>query len=216
MISILLATYNGEKFIQHSIESILNQTYQNWKLLIGFNGTTDSSKSIVSTINDPRVHTYDFLNDKGKAKTLNKLLDKVDTPWCAIQDDDDIWHEKKLERQVEYIDNYDVIGTQIKYIDENTRIIGGPSLACENDMIKFLSLKGTNQVANSSAIFRTEIAKKIWWKEDLDGIEDFDFWLKIMRNKESKFKNINEYLCFHRIHSESNFNTKKYDIAKIL
>lgn len=216
MISILLATYNGEKYIKDSIDSILKQTYQDWKLLVGFNGTTDSSKEIVESFDDHRVHVYDFLNDKGKAKTLNKLLAKVNTPWCAIQDDDDIWHERKLERQIEYIDKYDVIGTQIKYIDENARIIGGPSLACENDMIKFLSIKGTNQVANSSAIFRTEIAKKILWKEDLDGIEDFDFWLKIMRMPESRFKNLSQDLCFHRLHQQSNFNTKKQDINKLL
>lgn len=216
MISILLATYNGEKYIKDSITSILSQTYQDWKLLIGFNGTTDSSKEIVDSLDDPRIFVYDFLDAKGKAKTLNKLLFKVNTPWCAIQDDDDLWHTHKLEEQVKHTESCDVIGTQIRYIDENTRIIGGPSLACDNDRIKFLSLQGTNQVANSSAIFRTDIAKKTWWKEDLDGIEDFDFWLRIMRMPESRFKNLPQDLCFHRLHQQSNFNTKNYDSSKIL
>lgn len=216
MISILLATYNGEEYIKDSIDSILKQTYQDWKLLVGFNGTTDSSKEIVESFDDHRVHVYDFLNDRGKAKTLNKLLAKVNTPWCAIQDDDDIWHERKLERQIEYIDKYDVIGTQIKYIDENARDIGGPYLTTDNENIKLLSLKGNNQMANSSAIFKTSVARETLWKEDLDGIEDFDFWLRIMRREESKFHNISEFLCFHRLHEKSNFNTKKQDISKIL
>lgn len=216
MISILLATYNGERYIKDSITSVLGQTYQDWKLLIGFNGTTDSSKEIVDSFDDPRIFVYDFLDDKGKAKTLNKLLAKANTPWCAIQDDDDLWHTRKLEEQVKHIENNDVIGTQIRYIDENTKVIGGPSLACDNNTIKFLSLQGTNQVANSSAIFRTDVARQILWREDLDGIEDFDFWLRIMRMPESRFKNLPEPLCLHRLHQQSNFNTNSYDVNSIL
>ena len=75
MISILLATYNGEKFIKESIDSILNQTFTEWELIIGFNGTTDNSKKIVSEYNDSRIKIFDYGNDKGKAKTLNTFLE---------------------------------------------------------------------------------------------------------------------------------------------
>ena len=55
VISILLATYNGERYIKKSIDSIMDQTFKDWKLLIGFNGTTDSSKEIVESYNDNRI-----------------------------------------------------------------------------------------------------------------------------------------------------------------
>ena len=74
MISILLATYNGEKYIKRCIDSIVDQKFTDWKLLIGFNGTTDSSKEIVASYDDDRIFVYDYGEDKGKAKTLNKLL----------------------------------------------------------------------------------------------------------------------------------------------
>lgn len=217
MISILLATYNGEKYIKQSIDSVMSQTFTDWTLLVGFNGTTDSSKDIVASYVDNRIVTYDYGDDKGKAKTLNKLLKNARDPWCAIQDDDDIWHPQKLEKQMAIADNFDVVGTQIRYINEENRIIGGPFLATDNARIKQLSLGGTNQVANSSAIFRRSYAKLVnGWDETLDGIEDFDFWLKIMRVTESRFFNYADVLCFHRLHQQSNFNTNSYDVSSIL
>jgi glycosyltransferase involved in cell wall biosynthesis len=216
MISILLATYNGEKFIYDSIKSVLNQTYHNFELLIGFNGTTDNSKNIVSSFNDDRIKIFDFGEDRGKAKTLNKLLNLTNHEWIAIQDDDDIWLDKKLERQIQFINQYDIIGTFIEYINSEGFSVGGPKLKISDDLIKLFSFTGNNQIANTSAIFKKNDALSIGgWDETLDGIEDFDFWLKLMRlNK--KFINISEILVRHRIHNDSNFNTKKYDLSKIL
>lgn len=216
MISIIIATYNGEKYIKLAIESILNQSYNNFELLIGFNGTVDNSKEIISTYNDHRIRTFDYGNDKGKSKTLNKLLNECKYDWVAIQDDDDIWIDTKLEKQLNYIDDYDVIGTFISYIDSNGYISGEPDLKSSHDDIKHLSMSGVNQIANTSAIFKKSDALEIGgWRDDLDGIEDYDFWLRLMRNQKIFF-NIPETLVLHRLHSNSNFNTKKYNLNKIL
>jgi len=216
MISILLAVYNGEKYIKRSIDSVLGQTFQDWELLIGFNGTIDGSKEIVKQYNDPRIRVFDYGDDKGKAKTLNKLIKESKGEWLAIQDDDDMWMPKKLDRQFKHADEYDVIGTQIIYVDENDNTTGNPVLAKDNDTIKIKSLSGDNQVANTSAIFKKKCAEEInGWAENLDGIEDFDFWLKIMRNGH-KFINLSSPEVMHRLHNNSSFNTKKFDLTKIL
>ena len=216
MISILLAVYNGEKYIKHSIESVLNQSFKNFELLIGFNGTTDDSKKIVSNYDDNRIKTFDFGDDKGKSKTLNKLLSYSTYNWIAIQDDDDVWLPNKLEKQLVYIENFDVVGTFIKYIDEHGNYKGNPNLSTEHNEILHKSFMGNNQVANTSAIFKKEDALQVGgWRNDIDGIEDFDFWLKLMRQGK-KFININEFLVEHRLHNKSNFNTKKYDLKLIL
>ncbi len=216
MISILLATYNGEKYILESIESILNQTYTNFELLVGFNGTTDNSKKLVRNFGDNRIRIFDYGSDRGKAKTLNKLLLESKYDWLSIQDDDDIWIENKLEKQIEFMSEFDVIGTFIKYIDPNGSISGSPNLKTESSEIKNLSLVGINQIANTSTLFRKSSTLEIGgWREDIDGIEDYDFWLRLMRIGK-KFINIPEYLVLHRIHNQSNFNTKNHDISKIL
>lgn len=211
MISILLAVYNGEKYLKKSILSILNQTYINFELLIGFNGTSDDSKNIANSFKDDRIKIFDFRDDKGKAKTLNKLILESKYDWCAIQDDDDIWLPIKLEKQITYTHKYDIIGTFIQYIDEFDTIIGQPNLSINNDNIIQLSRLGNNQIANTSTIFKKDDAMQVnYWNENLDGIEDFDFWLKLMKIKKT-FINIPEYLVYHRLHKNSNFNTKKYN-----
>jgi glycosyltransferase involved in cell wall biosynthesis len=216
MVSILLATYNGERFISKSIESILNQTFKDFELLIGLNGTTDNTLKIIEQYEDDRIKVFDYGDDKGKSKTLNKLLTESKYDWIAVQDDDDIWIENKLELQINYINNYDVIGSNINYINEVGSIIGSPSLALTDDEIKQKSLSGNNQIANSSSILKKTNAIEInGWREGLDGIEDYDFWLRLIRlNK--RFVNLQEKLVLHRLHSNSNFNTKQYDLSKIL
>lgn len=210
MISILLATYNGENYIKQSIDSILNQSFKDFELLIGFNGTTDNSKNIVANYNDSRIKIFDYGDDKGKAKTLNKLIKEAKFDWIAIQDDDDVWIPEKLEKQIKFINEYDIIGTQIKYIDENSNFINKEIiLETEDNMIKFYSLKGINQIANSSSLIsKKEIEKLNGWDENLFGIEDYNLWLQLIKNN-CNFINLNEVLVFHRLHIKSNFNSHK-------
>jgi glycosyltransferase involved in cell wall biosynthesis len=216
VISILLATYNGERFISESIDSILNQTFNEWELLIGLNGTTDGTREILKNYSDPRIMVFDYGNDKGKAKTLNKLLTEAKYDWIGLQDDDDIWIERKLESQIKFTDKYDVIGGMISYIGEFGNYRGRPNLSLNHGEIIRRSLNGDNQIANTSAILKKEAAISIGgWKEDLDGIEDFDLWLRLMRS-DKRFINVPDMVVLHRLHSNSNFNTKEYNLDKIL
>ena len=216
MVSILLATYNGEKFIKDSIDSIICQSFKDWELLIGFNGTTDRSKEILREYRDSRIRVFDYGEDKGKAKTLNKLIKESEYEWIAIQDDDDVWHKDKLNIQKNYINQFDVIGSMITYIDEFGNYSGNPSLSFSHEDIIRRSFYGQNQVPNTSAIFKKDDAIEVnLWNEEIDGIEDFEFWLKLMRAGK-KFINIQDSLVLHRLHTKSNFNTKSYDIQKLI
>ena len=221
LISVLLASYNGEEYILKSIKSVLNQTYRNIELLVGLNGTTDSTMEIITQyyrkapITDHRLFIYNF-EEKGKAKTLNKLLKISKGDWIAIQDDDDIWYKNKVEMQTKYIEHYDVIGTQILYVDEkeNSPTIHGvgPTLAQEDQTIKYLTKKQrVNQIANTSAIINKKSLLLIGgWKEDIDGVEDMDLWVRLM-NENCNFINLKDRLVMHRIHDRSNFNSDNCD-----
>ena len=218
MISILLAVYNGEKYLRRSIESVLNQTYEDFELLIGFNGTVDKSREIVKEFDDDRIKVFDYGMNSGKSKTLNKMVKKAKGKWLAIQDDDDVWLPKKLEIQMEIAEKgeYDVIGSRIFYCNELDRITGTPNISINHDEIVSRSLNGDNQVPNTSAIFKKSDAKDVgFWDESLAGIEDFDFWLKLMKKK-CKFINVKKQLVLHRVHDKSNFNTNTYDIKGLI
>ncbi len=112
MITILLPVYNDEEFIEYTIKSILEQEFKNFKCIIAFNGTVDSSKEIAESLigSDDRFTLIDYGNDKGKAKTLNKLLKIVDTEYISLIDGDDIWESDKLTEQIQLCKNFDVIG----------------------------------------------------------------------------------------------------------
>jgi glycosyltransferase involved in cell wall biosynthesis len=216
MISILLATYNGEKYIRQSIDSVLSQTFKDFEILVGFNGTTDNTKEIVAEYTDTRIRVFDYGDDKGKAKTLNKLLKETKYEWIAIQDDDDIWLPKKLEMQSKFTERFDVIGTFIKYINEKNDVIGNPNLCTNDEEIKLRSLNGDNQIANTSTIIRKSALKKIiGWREGIESVEDYDLWLRLIRSG-FRFYNVPEFLVKHRLHSESNFNANMAEIQNML
>jgi glycosyltransferase involved in cell wall biosynthesis len=220
-ISILLPVHNDEKFIERTIASLIGQTYQDFLCLIGFNGTIDSSKEIVSRMvdGDNRFIIFDFENDKGKSITLNKLLNKVETEFFCLIDGDDIWEQRKLETQMGISDQYDVIGTLACYIDENDNIFNHLKLDENSSRIRDGILRGHNQIINSSCMVKTSDALSIGgWDSEVDGLEDFDFWVKLYSAGKT-FYNIQEYLVHHRIHKGSNFNAKElpytvYDILK--
>jgi histo-blood group ABO system transferase len=222
-VSILLPVYNGEKYLKYSIDSVLNQTFTDFELLIGFNGTVDSSKEIVNSYGDDRIRVFDYGMDKGKPKTLNKLLKETKSDLIALQDDDDIWINDKLEKQMVYVGDYDVIGTQILYCNSNGDLIDGhPNLEFSDNNIKSVTKRGNNQIANSSTLIKkSAIESIIGWDENLTALEDFDMWIRMI-GLDYKFYNLSERLMIHRRHSDSNFNTLSmvdhnrmmYDILK--
>jgi glycosyltransferase involved in cell wall biosynthesis len=218
MISVLLATYNGETYISDAIASVLNQRGVEFELLIGLNGCVDGTKYICDNYaNNERVRVFDYGSEKGKSKTLNKLLNEAKYPFIALQDDDDVWAPNKLAYQWESLTvTTDVVGSFILYVNEETNIIGRPLLSIDHEAIVQKSLSGDNQIANSSAVIRKSLAISIGgWREEFEGVEDFDFYVRLIRVN-AIFRNLPKYLVLHRLHKRSNFNTKKFDLSKIL
>jgi glycosyltransferase involved in cell wall biosynthesis len=223
MISILLATYNGEKYIKESVSSILNQTFKDFELLVGLNGTNDSSIDILNSFNDDRIKIFNY-EEKGKSKTLNKLLSESKFDIICVQDDDDIWMDNKLEKQIQFIGGRDVVGTFINYIDENGIIINDNLyFSTSDESIKNTCLSGLNQIANSSSMIRKQSCIEVGgWREELDDysdrgyqpLEDYDLWLRMIKIGKV-FLNIPEKLVHHRVHQNSKFNTKILDMKII-
>jgi glycosyltransferase involved in cell wall biosynthesis len=220
MVTILLPVHNDEKYINFTLESLLSQTYKEYKCIIGFNGTIDKSREIVESCvgRDKRFIIKDFGDSKGKSLTLNKLLDIVESDYICLIDGDDMWNEKKLESQIKVRESADIIGTLASYINENNQKFHNLTLSQSDFDIKRGFVNGHNQIVNSSCLLKTSDAKEInGWDQSVDGLEDFDFWLKLFKLGKTFF-NIQDYLVYHRIHPNSNFNSKKlrYTVSDIL
>ena len=103
-VTVLLSVYNGERYLRESIESILNQTFTDFEFLIINDGSTDDSRRIISSYDDPRIQLIDNEQNIGLSQSLNKGLKLARGTYIARQDADDISEPERLAKQVSYMD----------------------------------------------------------------------------------------------------------------
>jgi glycosyltransferase involved in cell wall biosynthesis len=212
MISILIPIYNGIEFIEESVSSVLNQTYDKWELLIGINGHPENSdvykiakeyqsKSDKAGQSLGKIRVFDFYTIKGKSNTLNEMIQFCNYNYVAILDVDDIWHPQKLEIQSHALNDFDVIGSNCVWFGDRPGVV--PKIPVGD--ISDYDFALFNPIINSSSIIKKELC---YWNEN--GIEDYDMWLTL-RKQNKKFYNFKEILVKHRIHNSSAFNAKGND-----
>jgi len=203
MISILIPVYNGIEFIDDSVGSVLNQTYTGWELIIGVNGHPENSEVYQRALHyeSDKIKVLDFHQIKGKSNALNEMVKHCSYDHIAILDVDDVWHENKLETQLPFISDYDVVGSQCIYFGDDRE--GTVPTIPTSDISNYDFFRG-NPVINSSAIIRKELCQ---WDSKFDGVEDYDLWLTL-RAKNKRFYNCAQVHVKHRLHPESAFNAK--------
>lgn len=121
-VSVITASYNCARFIEESIKSVLNQTYDNLELIIVDDYSTDNTEEIVNEYikKDSRVKFYKLKNNSGAAVARNKGLDKATGRFIAFLDSDDVWDKEKLEKQINFMrsNNYGFSFTSYRLINE--------------------------------------------------------------------------------------------------
>ena len=123
MIYILIPIYNGIEFIDTAVTSIINQTYKDWKVLIGVNGH-EANSSVYNTAtkySSEKITVLDLFNIRGKSNALNEMVKYIkagEEDWIALLDVDDIWFPNKLMLQIPFCQNYDIIGTHCQYFGD--------------------------------------------------------------------------------------------------
>ena len=100
LVSIIMPSYNCDRFISESIRSVLAQTYTNWELLIVDDCSTDNTALTVKAFTDPRIHYQRNPQNEGAALSRNKALLAAKGRYIAFLDADDVWTPEKLEKQI--------------------------------------------------------------------------------------------------------------------
>ena len=201
--SILIPLYNGIEFLEETLLSIRNQSFQDYEVLIGVNGHPPNSSIFqkAKSFGSPKVTVYDFPSLQGKAATLNALCEKAQADWIALIDADDLWTKDKLEIQkqcINHFQTYDVIGTQCEYFGDMT---GSPSIPMGD--ISTEDFWKANPLLHSSVILRKHLAH---WNPENRILEDYELWLRLRYQKQAKILNVPYVLLKHRIHKTSFFN----------
>ena len=104
LVSVVMPAFNGEQFIGRAIRSILDQTYENWELVIVDDCGTDHTMDVVRSFYDDRIKVFSNEKNKGIAFSRNKAIENSHGKYIAILDDDDMALPDRLRRQVEFLE----------------------------------------------------------------------------------------------------------------
>src|SRR3989344_7907586 len=197
MVTVLMPVYNGERYLRQYIESILNQAYKDYELLIIDDASTDTSRKIIHSYHDPRIRLIENTGNLGLIKTLNHGLSLAKGDYIARQDQDDISHPMRLEKQVGYLNSHPeivLLGTRIDTIDQKGRKSEsyGYSTASSEDAI-YWQLMFTNPFAHPSVMMRATTVRAIGgYDEYFIDCEDYDLFSRLTHAH--KTTNLNEAL----------------------
>jgi glycosyltransferase involved in cell wall biosynthesis len=200
LISVVMSVYNGKKYLAEAIESILNQTYKNFELIIVNDGSKDNSIEIIKSYmnQDNRIVLIDREN-KGLPYSLNEGISIAKGEYIARMDADDISLPERFEKQIDFMqkNKLDVCGSHIKRFRDNKkeRIIKNP---VTNEDIRF-SLLFFSSLAHPTVMFKKEVFDKVKYHIDYKVAQDYQLWCDIA-NANLKMGNISEVLLNYREH----------------
>lgn len=186
LVSVVIPTYNHAHFLGKAIQSVLDQTYSNWEMLIIDNHSTDNTDEIVNSFNEPRIQLLKIKNNGVIAASRNKGISKAKGDWVAFLDSDDCWYPRKLETVMNValkIDDCDVYSTNEYMVNSKTGersvLSYGPY---KNNFYEVLLLEG-NCLSPSATIIKCSFLKNndIFFNESPDyiAVEDYDLWLRL-------------------------------------
>jgi|TARA_B110000238_G_C16022821_1_gene393995 teichuronic acid biosynthesis glycosyltransferase TuaG len=214
LVTVITPLFNAQNFIGETIKSVLGQTYQNWEMIIIDDCSTDNSRDIVKEYEtkDSRIKLIELKkNFGGPARPRNIGLDISNGDYLAFLDADDVWLENKLQVQINemLINNLDFTSTDSKFIDDNSidTIINKYKIVIFFKKIKRKAtlsdvIKG-NFIRTSSAVISKNFISKFDENKDFIGVEDIYLWMKILNDKNIRYKYITEKLIKYRISSTS-------------
>ena len=200
-ISVLLSTYNAEKYIYDAIKSVLNQSFQDFELIIIDDASTDRTVSIIERFNDKRIKLIKNTENRGLTVNLFNALYIAKGELIARMDADDVCFIDRFKEQVDFLDSnkkIDIVGSNVIIIDENNNIIGASNVFLKNRQIKS-ELLLINTLFHSSVMFRKSslIDNNINYDISYKTCQDFKLWSDCVGKL--KFANIKKPLLKYRV-----------------
>lgn len=198
LISVVMPIYNCEKYIRESVQSVLNQTFENFELIIIDDCSTDDTIAIINEFSDNRINLYEKEINSGLIDSLNFGFSIAKGEFIARMDGDDICLSERFEKQVDFLNkNPDVImvGTALKRFGIIEDKVIYPS--SHNEIAVQLFLK--TPFGHPTIMGRKYIFDKYKYNEDFEDAEDYELWTNLVF--EGKLANIDEVLLLYRTHN---------------
>ena len=207
LVSIIMPSFNTGQFIADAIESVINQSYNNWELIIIDDCSRDNTDDVVEYyLRDTRIQYYKNPANMGAAYSRNRALQIAKGKWIAFLDSDDIWHSDKLKKQITFMENNDLHFSYTNYseMDEegNPRNVSwtGPSVINNKMMMTFNYMGCLTVMYDSSFIGQIQI-------KDLKKRNDYAIWLKVV--KKSPAYLLKEDLASYRVRKTGSITDRR-------
>ena len=181
-ISVIMSIFDQDVFLEDAIKSILNQTYNNFELLIIDDCSTDNSLKIINSFNDTRIKIYQNKKRIGLSKNLNFLINKSRGDYIARMDGDDISLASRLEKQIAFLNKNPqvvLVGCWATIINQHGKEVGKLQYLINYQDIK-RTILSYNPFIHPSICFRKEIIQEIGgYDEQLFYCQDYDLFLRL-------------------------------------
>ena len=202
LVSVIIPTYNSEKTISDTINSILIQTYSNIEVLITDDNSSDKTVKLIEKIkkSDKRIKLFRFRENFGAGVARNNSIKKAIGKYIAFCDSDDLWKIDKLEKQIQFMkknklyftfSSYDVINEAGEFI----RVVSAPKYLTYSDLLK------NNYIGCVTAIYDSEKLGKMYMSS-IRKRQDWTLWLRIMKILKTTLGQ-DESLAYYRDRSNS-------------
>lgn len=195
LVSIIMPSYNTSQYIAETIQSVIDQSYQNWELIIVDDCSTDNTDYVVSKINDQRIIFLKNKKNSGAAVSRNRALREAKGKWIAFLDSDDLWKPDKLEKQIQFMNknNYSFSYTNYVEIDVDGNETGvkvtGPKKITKTGMFNYCWPGCLTVMYDASKIGLIQIY-------DIKKNNDYAMWLKVCQKADCYL--LDEYLAKYR------------------
>ena len=225
-IAILLATYNGEKYLKYQIDSILSQSYTDWELFIHDDGSKDGTEKIIDDFcakYPTQIHKIQGASTGCARNNFFFLLRSVEAPIYMFCDQDDVWLEKKIENTYSEMIKFDdkkpnIVFTELKVVDSDLNVISESmskyqKLNCHNTSVNRLLIQNicTGCTMMINRILRDDMIKAT----DLNNIIMHDWWAALIAAELGNIHFINEPQILYRQHSDNSVGAKSFGIKYI-
>jgi glycosyltransferase involved in cell wall biosynthesis len=206
LVTVLMPVYNGEKYLNEAIDSILNQSYENLEFLIINDGSTDKTEEIILAYKDERIKYFKNEKNLRLIASLNKGLDLAKGKYIARMDADDIALPLRLEKQIAFMEQHENVGLLGTYYslfkEQNNDMTPVKMPFTHHEGLKF-RLLFSSSIRHPTAVIRTATLRdnSIYFNKDFLHAEEHQFWLEII--KYAQVAVYPEILLNVRLHQES-------------
>ena len=214
LFTVVIPTYNHAHLIKRCLDSVVNQSVDNWEAIVVNNYSQDNTIEVVESYNDSRIRLINNLNNGIIAVSRNKGIDEARGEWICFLDSDDWWSSDKLESCLLYLTDFDILYHDLYMYNSNGSMWGrkvhGRKLS--GNITRDLIVNG-NCIPNSSVIVRKEYIQKINGfseNKELIAVEDSDCWLRLAEQT-TRFKYLPQCLGYYWIGNNVSVSIKQIE-----